>query len=203
MERFKNIKSRAIPLPIDNIDTDQIIPARYLKAINREDFGSKLFYDWRFNEKGEPNNSFVLNNPVFSGFILIAGKNFGCGSSREHAAWALHDYGFKVIIASSFADIFKSNALNNGLLTIELPAEIVNFLLAITTAKPQSGLIVNLHNQSISIEDRKFSTSFIINEFHKECLLKGFDSIDYLINLRSKTELFERNRMNKLEYIFA
>lgn len=189
---FQNIISSAVPLRVDNIDTDQIIPARYLKAVSREDFGLNLFADWRYLPDGNINPSFVINSPVYLGKILIVGRNFGCGSSREHAAWALYDYGFRVILSSHFADIFKNNALNNGILPIQLPDEIISTIFNIVESKPDAKFIVDLENQTFYKQDKSIVVNFQINSFKKECLLKGYDSIDYLINMRDKVENFEK-----------
>jgi len=188
---FQKVISTAIPLGIDNVDTDQIIPARYLKAVSREDFGKNLFADWRYNGNGSLNEDFVLNNSKYSGEILIAGRNFGCGSSREHAAWALADYGFKVILSSHFADIFKNNALNNGILPIQVSEEIIAEFTRIVCSKPETKFSINLEHQIVGIEDNGITIKFQINAFKKECMLKGYDSIDYLINLRDKVEQYE------------
>lgn len=191
---FKMVISTAIPLGLENVDTDQIIPARFLKAVTRGDFGKNLFADWRYNSNGSVNENFVLNNPKYSGQILIAGRNFGCGSSREHAAWALSDYGFKAIISSHFADIFKNNALNNGILPIQIPEEIITKLMNLVTSEPRTNFIVDLEKQRFSTEDKDFSVNFQINAFKKECMIKGYDSIDYLINLKDKVEQYESSR---------
>lgn len=190
---FKTVISTAVPLGIDNIDTDQIIPARFLKAVSREDFGWNLFADWRYHCNGSLNEGFILNNPKYSGQILLAGRNFGCGSSREHAAWALSDYGFSVIVSSHFADIFKNNALNNGILPIEVTEEISLMLLNLVTSKPETTFIVDLNGQMINVVEKNFAFHFQINAFKKECMLKGYDSVDYLINLRDRVEQFEAN----------
>lgn len=196
---FQNIISSAVPLRIDNIDTDQIIPARYLKAVSRENFGLNLFADWRYLPDGNINPSFIINSPVFLGKILIAGRNFGCGSSREHAAWALYDYGFRVILSSHFADIFKNNALNNGILPIQLPDEIISTIFDIVESKPETKFIVDLENQTFYKEDKSIVVNFQINSFKKECLLKGYDSIDYLINMHDKVEDFEKVREEHMQ----
>ncbi|RPH32695.1 MAG: 3-isopropylmalate dehydratase small subunit [Bacteroidales bacterium] len=192
---FKNITSTAVPLGIDNVDTDQIIPARYLKAVTRGDFGKNLFADWRYNSDGSINKDFILNNPIYEGQILLTGKNFGCGSSREHAAWALSDYGFKVILSSHFADIFKNNALNNGILPIQISEEIIANLLKLVSSKPETKFIVDLDKQIFSTVDKSITENFQINAFKKECMLKGYDSIDYLINLRDKVERYEGRKV--------
>jgi 3-isopropylmalate/(R)-2-methylmalate dehydratase small subunit len=194
---IKNIISTAVPLNVDNIDTDQIIPARFLKAVARDDFGKNLFADWRFNSNGDQNKEFVLNNSKFSGTILLAGSNFGCGSSREHAAWALYDYGFRAVVSSHFADIFKNNALNNGLLPIQVTEDVIRYLTKLVTSKPETQFVVNLEKQTFSLKDQSLSVNFEINAFKKECLLNGYGSIDYLINLRDKIEEYEIARAKR------
>ncbi len=184
MEKFTNIHSSAVPLPQENIDTDQIIPARFLKAITREGFGENLFRDWRFDREGKE-KEFVLNDATYSGKVLVAGKNFGCGSSREHAAWAIYDYGFRVVISSFFADIFKNNALNNGLLVIQTSEEQLQQLMEIIQEDPDTTFDVNLEEQTVVNEAKGISFSFDINSFKKLCLLNGYDNVDFL---RSKTD---------------
>jgi 3-isopropylmalate/(R)-2-methylmalate dehydratase small subunit len=191
IEKFKNIESPAVPLPIENVDTDQIIPARFLKATTRDGFGENLFRDWRYDKSNQPKADFVLNNPEYSGLILVGGKNFGSGSSREHAAWAIHDYGFKVVVSSFFADIFKNNALNNGLLPVQVSE---NFLASIFDAirKDAATLIkVDLEKQEISLAATGETESFQINPYKKECLLNGYDDIDYLLSIKEKIAQFE------------
>ena len=187
MEKFTNIHSSAVPLPQENIDTDQIIPARFLKAITREGFGENLFRDWRFDREGKEKD-FVLNDATYSGKVLVAGKNFGCGSSREHAAWAIYDYGFRVVISSFFADIFKNNALNNGLLVIQTSEEQLQQLMDIIHEDPDTTFDVNLEEQTVVNEAKGISFSFDINSFKKLCLLNGYDNVDFL---RSKTDEIE------------
>ena len=194
MEKFIKLKSTAVPLPIENIDTDQIIPARFLKVTDKIGFGNNLFRDWRFDENESPIASFVLNDNTFSGSILVAGDNFGCGSSREHAAWALADYGFKVVVSSYFADIFKGNALNNGILPILVSAEFLSEIISKITANPKTNVIVDLENQTISVEDTDLSESFEIDPYKKICMINGFDDIDFLISNKNKIEDFEKNR---------
>ncbi len=194
MEKFIKLKSTAVPLPIENIDTDQIIPARFLKVTDKIGFGNNLFRDWRYDDHDSPITSFVLNDSTFSGSILVAGDNFGCGSSREHAAWALADYGFKVVVSSYFADIFKGNALNNGILPILVSAEFLKEIIAIITANPKTNLIVDLENQTIAVEASNLSESFEIDPYKKICLINGFDDIDFLISNKNKIEDFEKNR---------
>lgn len=194
MEKFVTLKSQAIPLAIENIDTDQIIPARFLKTTDRNGFGDNVFRDWRYNKDNTLNTAFTLNNPKYSGSILVAGDNFGCGSSREHAAWALSDYGFKVIVSSFFADIFKGNALNNGLLPIQVSPNFLNVLLTEITAKPDTKLEVNLEAQTITVEHTSFSSSFEIDPYKKTCLINGYDDIDYLLSKKDSIIAFEANR---------
>lgn len=194
MEKFKTFTSTYIPLPIENIDTDQIIPARFLKATTREGFGNHLFADWRYNKEGKPNADFVLNDTTYSGEILVAGKNFGSGSSREHAAWAIADYGFKVVVSSFFADIFKNNALNNGLLPVVVSKEFLQELFEAAQADPKTSLTVNLEKQQITHNSTNRTESFEINTYKKECLLRGLDDIDFLLLNRNKIEQYEQNR---------
>jgi 3-isopropylmalate/(R)-2-methylmalate dehydratase small subunit len=190
MEAFKTVISKAAPLPLENVDTDQVIPARFLKATSREGFGENLFRDWRFNADGSVKEDFVLNN-VSCTTILLAGKNFGCGSSREHAAWAIHDYGFKVVISSFFADIFRNNALNNGLLPVQVSEEYLQSLFAAVAQDSEQKIIVDLENQFISIEDINARELFAINSYKKHCLLNGLDDIDFLISKKKKIKEFE------------
>ena len=194
IEKFQTIESTAVPLPIENVDTDQIIPARFLKATTREGFGENLFRDWRYDKKGLPIENFVLNNNTYSGRILVAGKNFGSGSSREHAAWAIHDYGFKVVVSSFFADIFKNNALNNGLLPVQVPDSFLAFLLETITSDAGTIVKVDLEAQEISLPSSGKSESFDINPYKKECLLNGYDDIDYLLSIEEKIAQFEKSR---------
>ena len=194
MEKFTRLEQTAIPLGIENVDTDQIIPARFLKATDREGFGENLFRDWRFDENNKPITDFVLNNPTFAGPILVAGNNFGCGSSREHAAWALTDYGIKVVISSFFADIFMGNALNNGLLPIQVSNNQLQRIFKAINENPSCKLIVDLVNQYIEIPSIGLHIDFEINSYKKTCLINGYDDIDYLINSKDKIEEFERKR---------
>ncbi|MEQ3663825.1 MULTISPECIES: 3-isopropylmalate dehydratase small subunit [unclassified Olleya] len=194
MEKFTTLQSQAIPLAIENIDTDQIIPARFLKATDRKGFGDNLFKDWRFNKDDSVNESFSLNNPKYSGSILVAGDNFGCGSSREHAAWALSDYGFKVIVSSFFADIFKGNALNNGLLPVQVSAEFLKVLIDVTTENPETILEVNLEAQIISVKDTSFKEAFDIDAYKKTCMINGYDDIDYLLSKKETISAFEAKK---------
>lgn len=191
MEKFTIVQSSAIPLAIENIDTDQIIPARFLKATDRNGFGDNLFRDWRFNKDGSINNEFVLNDSKYTGKILLSGNNFGCGSSREHAAWAISDYGFKVVVSSFFADIFKGNALNNGLLPVQVSPEFLNELIQTTINEPDSKIEVNLETQTITSLATGKSAIFEINGYKKTCLINGYDDIDYLISKKSNIESFE------------
>ena len=186
MEKFHTIISTAVPLPIEDVDTDQIIPARFLKATTRDGFGENLFRDWRYDNQTQEKTDFVLNNPTYSGKILIAGKNFGCGSSREHAAWALYDYGFKVVISSFFADIFKGNALNNGLLTIQVDNDLLHQMFTAIESNPNTSFKVDLENQQLDIVGTSFSTNFGIDAYKKMCLLNGYDDIDYLLSIKEK-----------------
>lgn len=202
MEKFIKLKSTAVPLPVENIDTDQIIPARFLKVTNKIGFGNNLFRDWRYDDKDQPITSFILNNTSFSGKILVAGDNFGCGSSREHAAWALTDYGFKVIVSSYFADIFKGNALNNGLLPIQVSPEFLKNILNRIKENPSIQLIIDLEAQTISVENTKLIESFEIDAYKKLCMINGYDDIDFLISNKEKIETFEVNR-NKEEAIVS
>ena len=194
MEKFTKISSKAIPLAIENIDTDQIIPARFLKATDKKGFGDNVFRDWRFDKKGNINTDFSLNNPLYSGNILIAGDNFGCGSSREHAAWALVGYGFRVIVSSFFADIFKGNALNNGLLPLQVSSSFLATLMNTVHEKPETNIEVDLENQIISISGTDKSEAFEIDPYKKTCLINGYDDIDYLLSKREIIEAFEAQR---------
>ncbi len=189
-EKFITLTSTAVPLSIENIDTDQIIPARFLKATTREGFGENLFRDWRYNSDQSPKADFVLNNPTYTGKILVAGKNFGCGSSREHAAWSIYDYGFRVVISSFFADIFKNNALNNALLPVQVSDEFLKKIFTSVEKKPDSKIVVNLAEQKVILEDGT-SESFEINAYKKTCLMNGYDDIDYLLSLRNEIKHFE------------
>ena len=191
MEKINTITSGAIPLPIDHIDTDQIIPARFLKATSREGFGENLFRDWRFNGE-EKNESFVLNDERFDGKILVAGHNFGCGSSREHAAWAIHDYGFRAVISSEFADIFKGNAMNNGLLPIQVSAEYLQDLTQSILDNPQTEVQIDLKEQTVTFNEKTFT--FQIDAFKKRCLMDGKVEFDYLIDMLPEIATYEKNR---------
>jgi 3-isopropylmalate/(R)-2-methylmalate dehydratase small subunit len=189
-EKFITLKSTAVPLDIENIDTDQIIPARFLKATTREGFGENLFRDWRYDGEGKPKADFILNNEIYKGKILVAGKNFGCGSSREHAAWAIYDYGFRVVISSFFADIFKGNALNNALLPVVVSDSFLKKIVEAVKKNPQTPITVDLQKQTVSLEDGSFE-SFDINAYKKTCLTNGYDDIDYLLSLRDEIKQFE------------
>lgn len=190
MEKFTTLKSNAIPLNIENVDTDQIIPARFLKATDKKGFGENVFRDWRYNKDDTLNSDFILNDSKYSGQILIAGNNFGCGSSREHAAWALVGYGFKVIVSSFFADIFKGNALNNGLLPVQVSESYLKKLMATVQNNPKAEVIVNLESQSISLGDA-IAENFEIDPYKKTCLINGYDDIDYLLSKKELIEAFE------------
>ncbi|THG40042.1 MULTISPECIES: 3-isopropylmalate dehydratase small subunit [Muribaculum] len=193
-EKFTTIRSTAIPLPMENIDTDQIIPARFLKATSREGFGENLFRDWRFMPDGSPNPDFVLNNPVYKGCILVAGKNFGSGSSREHAAWAIHDYGFRVVVSSFFADIHRNNELNSFVLPVTVTPEFLAELFASINENPLTEIIVDLPAQTITNTATGHSQNFDINPYKKECLLNGLDDIDYLLTKQAEVEAWEASR---------
>jgi 3-isopropylmalate/(R)-2-methylmalate dehydratase small subunit len=196
IEKFNTLESTCVPLPVENIDTDQIIPARFLKATTRDGFGENLFRDWRYDGQNKKIENFVLNKSEYSGEVLVAGKNFGSGSSREHAAWAIYDYGFKVVVSSFFADIFKNNALNNGLLPVQVSEEFLKVLFNNIQTNPAAQVKVDLPAQQISITGEDISEKFEINQYKKDCLLNGFDDIDYLINLKDKIVDFENNRSN-------
>ncbi|HKM92059.1 MAG TPA: 3-isopropylmalate dehydratase small subunit, partial [Prolixibacteraceae bacterium] len=180
------------PLPIENVDTDQIIPARFLKAIERKGFGDNLFRDWRYSSGNTPNPEFVMNKPQFSGSILVGGKNFGSGSSREHAAWAIYDAGFKVVVSSFFADIFKANALNNGLLPVQVSPNFLEEIFETIEKNPKSTFTVSLENQTITNDVTANSFEFEINPYKKTCLLNGYDDIDYLVNMKEEIEAFDK-----------
>jgi len=187
---INKISSTTVPVHLENVDTDQIIPARFLKATTRDGFGDNLFRDWRYNSDGTPKKDFILNNPTYSGKILVAGKNFGCGSSREHAAWAIKDAGFDVVVSSFFADIFKNNALTNFLLPVTVSEEFLQQIFAAIEKDPKTTLSVNLEAQTITLGGR--SESFEINNYKKTCLLNGYDDIDFLLSLKPEIEAFER-----------
>lgn len=194
MEKFVTLTSTYVPLPIENVDTDQIIPARFLKATTRDGFGDNLFADWRYNKDGSPKSDFVLNNPNYSGQILVAGKNFGSGSSREHAAWAIGGYGFKAVVSSFFADIFKNNALNNGVLPVVVSPEFLADIFANVEQNNKATLTIDLEKQTITNNTTGKVETFEINPYKKECLLKGLDDIDYLLSKKSQIEEYEKSR---------
>src|SRR5687768_3197358 len=189
MQAFTTLTSRFVPVPMENIDTDQIIPARFLKATTREGFGKNLFRDWRYDKNDQPKPDFILNKPEYSGQILVAGKNFGCGSSREHAAWSILDYGFRAVVSSFFADIFKNNALNNGVLPVQVSDE---FLQKIFQQDKDATLTINLETQKIRIDGTGEEETFDINNYKKTCLINGYDDIDYLISLKGDIADFEK-----------
>lgn len=191
MKALKNIHDTFIPLPEENIDTDQIIPARFLKATTRDGFGKNLFRDWRYynNSEAQPKKDFILNKPEYKGSILVAGKNFGCGSSREHAAWSLLDYGFNVVVSSFFADIFKNNALNNGVVPVQVSEA---FLQKIFSLENGTTLSIDVENQTIAIDDTEEKEKFAINSYKKSCLMNGFDDIDYLVSIKDDIINFEK-----------
>jgi 3-isopropylmalate/(R)-2-methylmalate dehydratase small subunit len=195
MEKLTTLFSRAVPLLIENMDTDRIIPARFLKATTRAGMSDNLFRDLRFDAQGKPKAGFVLNNPVYEGAILLAGKNFGCGSSREHAVWALKDYGFNVIVSESFADIFRNNALNTGLLPVELSTGEMQELFRVCQTNPETVLEVNLQEQVLRIPGASFSTSFPVPVWKKHCLLQGLDDIDYLLSMKTAIERYEQTSL--------
>ena len=189
-EKFKILKSICVPLPIENVDTDQIIPARFLKATERVGFGDNLFRDWRYNSDNSPKKDFILNNTQFEGKILVGGKNFGSGSSREHAALAIYDYGFRCVISSFFADIFRANCLNIGVLPVQVSSEFLDKIFDTVYKDPSSEIIVDLVNEKVKISKSNISESFIINSYKKENMLNGYDDIDYLMNLKNTIKKF-------------
>ncbi len=193
IEKINILNTTAVPLPMEDIDTDQIIPARFLKALTKEGFGDNLFRDWRYDRNDQTIENFVLNNSKYAGQILVAGKNFGCGSSREHAAWALNDYGFKAVISSFFADIFKGNALNNGLLPIQVNTDDLNFIFTKIEENNNTKLSINLEDQTLSIGE--WQRSFDINPYKKMCLLNGYSDLDFLLSKREKIEEFETKQL--------
>ena len=192
---FTTLKSTAVPLPIENIDTDQIIPARFLKATTREGFGDNLFRDWRYDSNDQPKADFVLNDDTYNGKVLVAGKNFGCGSSREHAAWAIKDYGFAVVVSSFFADIFKGNSLNNGLLPVQVSESFLAELMETVEKDPAAEISVDLEAETITNETTGNSETFEINAYKKMCLIKGYDDIDYILSGKADIEAFESKRV--------
>jgi 3-isopropylmalate/(R)-2-methylmalate dehydratase small subunit len=192
--KFDTLESTCVPLPFENVDTDQIIPARFLSATSRQGFGDNLFRDWRYTKTGEKNGEFVLNNPGYKGKVLVAGKNFGSGSSREHAVWAIFDYGFRAVVSSFFADIFMNNALNNGLLPIVISDELLKKLLNQVQNNPDTKVKIDLEKQIFSILPSGDSVKFGINPYKKECLLKGLDDIDFLLTMSSAITSYENNK---------
>ncbi len=196
IDKFVTIRSGCVPLPVENIDTDQVIPARFLKATTREGFGDNLFRDWRYDKKGQAIKDFVLNNTSYGGQILVGGKNFGSGSSREHAAWAIYDHGFKVVVSSFFADIFKGNALNNGLLPVQVSPGFLDKIFKAIEKDSNTEMEVNLEEQKITMLASDESESFEINSYKKKCLLNGYDDIDYLLSIKSRIEAFEAEMNN-------
>ncbi|MGE5521381.1 MAG: 3-isopropylmalate dehydratase small subunit [Candidatus Dadabacteria bacterium] len=194
-DKFTVLRSTAVPMPIENVDTDQIIPARFLKATERKGFGDNLFRDWRYNSDGTPKRDFVLNNPIYSGKILVGGKNFGSGSSREHAAWAIYDYGFRCVVSSFFADIFKNNSLNIGILPVQVSPEFLDKVFTAIEKDPKTELEINLPEQTITILDTGEKESFDINGYKKNNMINGFDDIDYLQNIKTDIKTFaEKSR---------
>lgn len=192
--KFTTLLSTAVPLPIENIDTDQIIPARFLKATTREGFGENLFRDWRYDSNGEPKADFVMNSSTYKGQILVAGKNFGCGSSREHAAWAIDGAGFRAVVSSFFADIFRNNALNNGLLPVQVSDNMLAAIFQAIEANPATQLKIDLEAQTIEIEGSTIKESFDIAPYKKQCLMNGYDDVDYLVSIHQEIKEFEQKR---------
>lgn len=192
MEKFTTLTSTAVPLHVENVDTDQIIPARFLKAVSREGFGKNLFYDWRYDEKGGPKKDFILNDARFGGHILVAGRNFGCGSSREHAAWALADHGFKVIVSSFFADIFRNNSLNNGLLPVQVSEKFLSEIFSAIEKDSDQKFSVDLVSQMITIEGAGRSEKFEVNGYRKACMINGYDAVDFLVSKKKEIEAYEQ-----------
>ncbi len=197
-EKFEILVSTCVPLPLDNIDTDQIIPARFLGSTTREGFGNNLFRDWRYDKQGNVTD-FVLNKPEYKGKILVTGSNFGCGSSREHAVWAIYDYGFRAVISDSFADIFKNNALNIGLLTVVIPSDLLRNLIEQIISRPETRVRIDLEKQRMTVEYTGVMSSFEIDPFNKECLLKGLDNIDYLVRMKDDITDFEKRHTRYYE----
>ena len=192
--KFTTLISKAVPLPIENIDTDQIIPARFLKATTCEGFGENLFRDWRYDKDGTPKADFVMNSPIYNGEILLAGKNFGCGSSREHAAWAIEGAGFRAVVSSFFADIFRNNALNNGLLPVTVSEQMLAALFDSVKKNPATEIKINLEEQTIEVVGSSLKESFDIAPYKKQCLMNGYDDVDYLVSIREEIEKFEKTR---------
>lgn len=193
-DKFEILKSTAVPLPIENVDTDQIIPARFLKATKREGFGDNLFRDWRFNSDDSIKENFVLNNPIYKGKILVGGKNFGSGSSREHAAWAIYDYGFRCVVSSFFADIFRGNCLNIGVLPVQVSPVFLDEIFKAIEANPAAEFEINLPKQTITILETGAKESFEINSYKKENMLNGYDDIDYLTKMKDEIKEFADKR---------
>lgn len=189
-DKFTILRSSAVPMPIENVDTDQIIPARFLKATERKGFGDNLFRDWRYETDGSPKKDFVLNNPIYSGKILVGGKNFGSGSSREHAAWAIYDYGFRCVVSSFFADIFKNNSLNIGILPVQVSPEFLDKIFTAIEKDPKAEIEVNLEAQTITIPSTGESEAFAINSYKKHNMMNGYDDIDYLQDMKDEIKLF-------------
>lgn len=197
MDKFQKLTSRAVPVQIEDIDTDQIIPARFLKATTRDGFGDNLFRDWRYNADGSLKADFPLNNPKYSGQILVGGKNFGTGSSREHAAWAIYDFPFKVVVSSFFADIFTGNALNNGLLPVQVSDDFLTKIFAEIEGNNEATFTVDLEAQTFTIDSTNESEGFAIGEYKKKCMINGYDDIDYILSIKDKIELYESKAKNK------
>jgi len=195
IEKFNNLKSTCVPLNVENVDTDQIIPARFLKATTREGFGDNLFRDWRYDKANKPKEDFVLNKQKYSGKILVAGKNFGSGSSREHAAWAIFDYGFRAVISSFFADIFRNNSLNNGLLPVQVSPAFLKSVFNAVEADPNTLVEIDLPSQIVKLVATGEEENFEINSYKKECLINGYDDIDYLLNIKDEIEAFEKSKL--------
>lgn len=194
MEKINIIRSTSVPLPLEDIDTDQIIPARFLKATTRDGFGENLFRDWRYDESNKAISSFVLNNPIYNnGKILVTGKNFGCGSSREHAAWALYDYGFRAVVSSFFADIFKGNALNNGLLPVQVSDSFLKAAFTAIEKNPQTEINIDLPQQTIEVLGTDLKEVFEVSAYKKTCLLNGYDDIDFLLSKKDEIEAYEKS----------
>jgi 3-isopropylmalate/(R)-2-methylmalate dehydratase small subunit len=199
--KFNILETTCVPLPFENVDTDQIIPARFLSATSRDGFGDNLFRDWRYNKTGEKNREFVLNNSKYSGNILVAGRNFGCGSSREHAVWAIFDYGFKAVVSSFFADIFMNNSINNGLLPVKVTEPFLQKMLDIVQKNPDTKVRIDLEKQELNILNTGDSILFDINAYKKECMLKGLDDIDYLLNIEKLIARFETHMFYKHKHV--
>ena len=196
MDKFTTLTSTVVPLPLENVDTDQIVPARFLKAISKEGFGDNLFRDWPFDNEGNKNPAFILNNPAYSGQILVTGQNFGSGSSREHAAWAIAGYGFKVVVSSFFADIFKGNALNNGILPVVVSPQFLSDIFKSVKKNPKMTLTVDLEQQQITNNITGECEYFEINAYKKDCLMKGLDDIDYLLSRKDNIEIYEQKNIH-------